>query len=182
MYCYVVIYDQNLNVLLAKKKITGARFEGKKTNPTVLNYSGQEVFPGGDPKNAKDTTDGALKEFTEETGVNLNSYIGNAKMWTKDFTYFSATFCYIEDNKKGDLVKEATTNIASGKTDDDELETVYFLDYKSAYLKLTTWDSSLTTPQAEQELSLRASKKKYNYQDKSWFKEMMDHLKTNNPF
>src|SRR5262249_7681373 len=131
------------------------------------------------------TTAGALKEFMEETGLDLNSYIDKGKMWTKDFQGFSATFCYIKDNKKGDLIRDAISNIKSGSTQDDELKFVYFLDYNTAYTTLKTWDSNLTTPEAEQELFNQGSvqgKDLFEYRDKSWFKAMMDELNSHHPF
>ena len=174
MQCYVVVFDKYLNVFVARKNIQGRKFGGIQTNPTYLNYGGQLVFPGGKFENGN-LQDEALREFEEETGANLKQYIDGNKIKTVDFGDFSATYCFIDDDFKDGLVINTNRKVTFGNTQDDELDQLNFLSFDAAYDALKTWDSSLTTPQAEQTLSRRSRWS----MDKSWFKKIMDHLKAN---
>jgi len=174
MQCYVVIFDRKCNVFVARKNIQGLKFDGVQTNPSYLNYGGQVVFPGGQYKSGN-LQDEALREFEEETGVNLKQYIDSNKMNTKDFGAFSATYCFIDDDFTEALVKNTNRKVTFGKTQDDELDQLDFLSFDTAYDALKTWDSSLTTPKAEQALLKRSRWS----MDKSWFQQIMDYLKTN---
>jgi 8-oxo-dGTP pyrophosphatase MutT (NUDIX family) len=174
MQCYVVVFDRYLNVFVARKNIQGQKFEGVQTSPSYLNYGGQVVFPGGKVEEGN-LQDEALREFQEETGIDLKQYIDGNKMTTVNFGDFSATYCLIDNDYKEGLVINANKNVTFGKTPDDELDQLGFLSFDAAYDVLKTWDSSLTTPQAERVLSKRS---KWSM-DKSWFQKIMDHLKAN---
>jgi len=174
MQCYVVVFDRGGNVFVARKNIQGRKFDGVQTKPSFLNYGGQVVFPGGKFKKGE-LQDEALREFQEETDVNLKQYIDGNKMNTVNFGDFSATYCFIDDDFREALVKNTNRNVFFGDTLDDELDQLDFLSFEKAYDALSAWDSSLTTPQAEHALLKRSVWS----MDKSWFQQIMDYLKSN---
>ncbi len=174
MQAYMVVYSKRQRmVFVAFKKITGHRFGGRPTEPSLLNYGGQLVFPGGGAE-GDDGKAAALREFFEETGIDLNKYIDGDKFQTVTFEggSYSATYAEIDDDYMTALVENTNTNVHHKSTLDDELYQLGFLDVLAAYSALSTWDSSLTTAAAEAALRRRS---KYSL-DKSWFKAIMNHL------
>lgn len=180
MFVYVIVYNKPAGmVFVAFKKIKGARFGGKQIGtPTVLNNSGQVVFPGGYNDKQSTALDAALEEFVEETGIKLQQYIDGDKFTVKSFQEgkFHGIYAEIDADFMQALVENANANTHHGETLDDELNQLGFIPVKLACESMWKWDDTLTTPEATQVLVARGKKKKYDPFDKSWFKAMLDHL------
>lgn len=69
---YAIVHD-GTNCLVFKKKEHGYFFDGKAVVPTVLNGAGAYCFPGGKKKGGSNETN-AIREFLEETGMNLSDF------------------------------------------------------------------------------------------------------------
>jgi len=72
---YTVVWCHNgvnRDVLLTRKRFTGARFNNVAiAMPQLLNGSGQEAFPGGDLNPGETAAAAGYREFLEETGIDL---------------------------------------------------------------------------------------------------------------
>lgn len=180
MYVYVIVYNKPAGmVFVAFKKVMGSRFEGKPiAKPSVLNNSGQVVFPGGYNNKQPTAMAAGLEEFVEETGIKLEQYIDGDKFTVKSFQEgkFHGIYAEIDAEFMQALVENANANTHHGQTWDDELNQMGFISINHACESLGTWDASLTTPEATKVLVARGEKKMYDPFDKSWFKAMLDHL------
>ncbi|NJM90185.1 MAG: NUDIX domain-containing protein [Hydrococcus sp. RU_2_2] len=74
-YGYLVGYrdiDNRRQVLVAQKNVAGNRSGGRPQNhPFSWHYPGQDVFPGGKKKPGEQPQAASIREFREETGVDL---------------------------------------------------------------------------------------------------------------
>ena len=72
-YVYACVYSvDKQSFLVPRKKQVGYFFQWKRRAGQVLNFSGQDVLPGGGLKIGQTPLQGALIEFHEETGVDIS--------------------------------------------------------------------------------------------------------------
>lgn len=102
MQVYAIVYCPETNeVLVFRKKKKGCFF--KKTPPKnfrgyylsdapSLNGGGKYCFPGGRKDNGESFRVGAVREFLEETGVNLDSFTKKERFLTKKGQYECVVF------------------------------------------------------------------------------------------
>lgn len=70
MQVYAIVHDGE-NCLIFKKRICGYFFKRKVAVETILNGAGACCFPGGRLEEGESPVIGALREFKEETGVDI---------------------------------------------------------------------------------------------------------------
>jgi 8-oxo-dGTP pyrophosphatase MutT (NUDIX family) len=125
-------------VLMGRKNIIGYKAKGKtQTQPIVWNNAGQWVISGG----GKDATDSdelkaAMREFSEETGVdlrvrNVREKYGYHNIETLLFPLSSSSkdfsVSYIQFEDYSGLSGQITDNIRAGNVADDELYEVAWI-------------------------------------------------------
>lgn len=161
MQVYVIVF-QGKNVLVAKKNVVGTRFHGIDVpNPSVLNYAGQWVFPGGGVKTGQTAEKAARVEFFEETGHRLRWDVKSSKMITPDNNH---GILFVESNNIATIADTINGNIYGNKPADNELELVQVVDFNSAISSFSNWINQ--DDQVETTLFQRSGKW---YKDRSWF-------------
>lgn len=152
---YHVTSTGTKTVLMGRKNIRGYKSKGvKQTKPIVWNNSGQWVISGG----KKDSTDfdelnAAVREFAEETGVNLSvrnvrEEYGYHNIQTLLFPLTSSTkdfsVSYIQFADDSGLSNAIADNIKTGDVADDELHEVAWVRPDAAKKMLGTPEISST--------------------------------------
>jgi len=69
---YLAIADKNGMVMVVKKRIVNSWWEGEIQRSQVVNQAGQYALPGGRQNGAESRRETAIREFYEETGIDLN--------------------------------------------------------------------------------------------------------------
>jgi hypothetical protein len=181
---YVVVYsDENTTCLIAEKKTRGFYFAGVMIDAVqgqILNYSGQDVFPGGALNDDEDPQAGAIREFGEETGldlagvVTLNSALKsfNAQGANIAVAGGAATFHCFYVNVSPDVLAKVVTDVTHnlslalpgkrGIVADDELRRVFIRAYPGSRNTLTTF------------VAQRADAQYDKSRNKGWFGDIMD--------
>lgn len=145
MQSYLLLCSDDGNqVLVAKKKLTGKRFGGEVSPPTILNYAGQWVIPGGGVKTGEEVQDAAVREFLEETGLTIREGDeGNVKsiyttiLEDNSGSKFSCSFAIAKNqNRVSSLINQ---NLSENRTLDDELQIVEWVDVLTAKGRFQTF-------------------------------------------
>lgn len=98
MQVYAIVYCPRANeVLVCKKKRRGYFFKRSLINDgngisLIKNGGGKYCFPGGRKDNGESFRVGAVREFREETGVNLDSFTKKERFLTKKGQYECVVF------------------------------------------------------------------------------------------
>ncbi|WP_437535834.1 NUDIX hydrolase [Sorangium sp. So ce726] len=132
--CYVLAYDCDsevgADVLLARKNIIMKRNGGTTlSRPTALLNAGQYVIPGGlaDPEEG-DAPKCAIREFKEQTGIDVRAYRGVLSRST--ITVYSQetgdlyAVQYVRVEEVTALASAIQANLDAATTQDDELHEV----------------------------------------------------------
>lgn len=165
MQVYVIVWQQSgtfKNVLVAMKKVRGARFGGQAINqPRILNYAGQWVFPGGRVENNQTPEQAAYREFFQETGIRLG--------WDVVTTQFNSFgeygILYVQSVNIHLMAVRINDNLASDNTLDDELQHVVVLQASHVYALFTTWIQQ--SPDVEAVIRVR---------NRSWLTDALNRL------
>lgn len=163
MQVYVVVWQkfgQSKRVLVAKKKVKGARFGGQATTPTILNYAGQWVFPGGKVENGETPEQAARREFFEETGHRLRWDVVGSRFHQVDRFH---GILYVESSNIQLMAAQINENLKGNSTKDDELEGVDCFADSDALALFKKWADQ--GPEVEDVLGRRSE----YYNDRSWF-------------
>lgn len=115
------------SILIAQKRIVNDLWGGKKAQaPSLVNQAGQFCLPGGGLEKGLTPEQGAVREFLEETGVDLNKVLSPRKTLVKSFAkgYFCCVFVSVSVNEMQVIFQMARNNIAQGNVKDGELERV----------------------------------------------------------
>jgi len=129
---YISVIDTEGNVLVARKKVYGTFFKGKPINKEtppyqVLNGAGQYVFNGGKLDYGEKPEAGALREFKEETGIDLETIGGKILKTEKINNAFYFTVFCLSSEKLNEFAESINGNIHKGLDGgiiDDELSEV----------------------------------------------------------
>jgi 8-oxo-dGTP pyrophosphatase MutT (NUDIX family) len=163
MQVYVIVWQkigQHVAVLVAEKKVAGARFGGKITEPSILNYAGQWVFPGGKVEGGDTPEQAAYREFFEETGHRLRWDVVAAGYSPVDQYH---GILYVQSSNIQLMAAVINENLKGGKTLDDELARVAVFIVPNALALFGKW----VEQSAEVEGVLK--KRSKDYRDRSWF-------------
>lgn len=182
---YTVVYsNENTTCLIAEKKTRGFYFAGVAlTNAAgqILNYSGQDVFPGGALNGGEAPQAGAIREFREETGIDLagvttlGSALKSFNAQGVDITgtgaaaAFHCLYINVSPAVLAQLVTDVTHNLSlalPGKmliVADDELRRVFTGPYPGSRATLTTF----VAQRADAQYGTRS-------RDKGWFGSIID--------
>lgn len=169
MQVYVVVWQwvgPHRMVLVGKKKVRGARFEGRPTLPSILNYAGQWVFPGGGKKTGERPQDAARREFFEETGHRLRWDVVGAHYEQPDHRH---GILYVQSANIELMATRINDNLLRGATQDDELECVRVFTHSYALALFSVWSQQ----DEDVEDELRRRDEKY-YKDRSWFTDALN--------
>ncbi len=128
---YLIVIDVAGRALLLRKKVYGQFFNhkpiGKESPPfQVLNAAGQFVCSGGELAGGEKPSDGAIREFWEETGIQL-AKIRAKVIEEKKFDGYYLTVCKADTVQiLDDLVAQIVANRQAGNKiiADDEIEQV----------------------------------------------------------
>lgn len=135
MQCYLLPYvwaQPNLTLVLGTKNVFGVRSGGKDgPDPIIWNNAAQRVIPGGASHQGETPGAAAVREFGEETGIDLRDEATRrrircqghwtAQTFTADGTQFCCAFQRLQHERE--IVNEANANI-QGRVmaiQDDEL-------------------------------------------------------------
>lgn len=182
---YAVVYCRaNATCLIAEKKTRGVYFAGAAlpNGPgQILNYSGQDVFPGGALNGGEAPQAGAVREFLEETGINLAGMVPvdsavisfNAQGANIAVAGGAAAFhCFyfnVSAQILAQMVIDVTNNLAlalpgrMAVVADDELRRVFIGQYPHSRAALVTF----VDQRADAQYGHRS-------RDKGWFGNIMD--------
>jgi 8-oxo-dGTP pyrophosphatase MutT (NUDIX family) len=136
------------------------------TAPSVLNYAGQWVFPGGKVEDLEMPEQAARREFLEETGHGLRWDV--AAMNYVDFGQFG--ILYVQSSAIDIMATRINEKLAANATTDDELERVAVHSVSYALALMSAWAEQ--APEVEAELRRRSRW----YNDRSWFKQALMRL------
>ena len=76
MQVYAIFCDKSHNVLIVKKKVKNSWWSGGLCAPARVNQAGQWALPGGNLNQDEKPDIGAMREFSEETGIDLKNFPG----------------------------------------------------------------------------------------------------------
>jgi hypothetical protein len=159
---YVLVWQDD-NVLIAKKKVRGARFGGQVTQPSILNYAGQFVFPGGKMELGETAAQAARREFFEETGHKLDWDVKKSECIER----IGHAILYVESGNINKMAEIINRNLKNGSTKCEELEMVTVVTRKDAFSLLNAW-----LPQDE-DVKRELGKRSKWYNDRSWFTDAL---------
>ena len=123
------------SILIAQKRIVNDLWGGKKAQaPSLVNQAGQFCLPGGGLEKGLTPEQGAVLEFLEETGVDLNAVLSPRGTKVKEFAkgYFCCVFVMLSVNEMQVVFQAARNNIAQGQVKDGELERVILAGFPVA--------------------------------------------------
>lgn len=178
-YVYAcVLSEDKKSFLVARKKQYGYFFQYKSVPRKVLNFSGQDVLPGGGLPSNYTPENGALKEFQEETGINIKSLTINAtKLGQCEFNYehegqkgkYYGVFFTVPDlvSLRDQINRNLEMDVSEKikHVEDDELNNIEIYNFDTAMRMLSTFNQTQAAPG-------------YNKQtDKSWFANILNQLK-----
>lgn len=113
---YLAVMSDTGGVLIARKNWYW------KGGSTFLNNAGQWVFPGGGVEEGEDRASAAIREFREETNVDLTQYSTSGKLYCffKEECYSLYVFIVDEDSFKT-ILALVTKSLFEKSTKDPEL-------------------------------------------------------------
>lgn len=162
MQAYVVVWQkmgETTCVLVALKKVYGSRFGGEEVEPSVLNYAGQWVFPGGKVEGER-PDQAARREFREETGHRLRWDVKDSQYVQPDRYH---GILYVQSADIETMAATINESLRAGTTADDELERVAVVSVELALRLFSEW-----IPLDEGVEGELARRSRY-YNDRSWF-------------
>jgi 8-oxo-dGTP pyrophosphatase MutT (NUDIX family) len=172
-YGYLVGYrdiDNRRQVLVAQKNVAGNRSGGTPQNhPFSWHYPGQDVFPGGKKGRREEPQAASIREFREETGVDLNDSnirsqvgsVGNPDMRTlEDNEGNRFHVVYQRFTPASQIAETINDNIENNRPLDDELHGVRWEDV------------SETTREDDQNIFRR----RHSIKGENWRKEQRESL------
>ena len=143
-YSYLVGYrdtDNDRQILVAEKNVSGQRSAGRPKSPFAWNNAGQDVFPGGKKKTTEERGTSAIREFREETGVDLNDQNTRTQLRAnndpetktledENGNKFHVTYQRFDPNSE--IADQINNNINSNHPLDDELHQVKWVNVNEA--------------------------------------------------
>jgi ADP-ribose pyrophosphatase YjhB (NUDIX family) len=141
MQVYAVVYDTKGNFLIGKKLAKGYFFSTNggcivKAGQT-LNGAGKYALPGGKLNYKEAYTDGALREFVEETGFStLKVTTQQGVPWAETKTgklLFAAGYFDCTGIDWTETVKAVTTNLGQAKKAADAIQAGTLTEYKKIF-------------------------------------------------
>lgn len=174
-YVYACVYSEDkLSFLVPRKKQYGYFFQWRPVPQQILNFSGQDVLPGGGLKSHQTPEQGALTEFLEETGVDITHLATLRGVSEFDYEYngvkgkYYGVYFTVSDLVS--LQKSINTNLEMDvaekikHVEDDELNNIEIYSAGTAARMLQTFDAKQAAPGYK------------GQQDKSWFIDILKKL------
>jgi 8-oxo-dGTP pyrophosphatase MutT (NUDIX family) len=174
-YVYACVYSTDKQYFLVpRKKRYGYFFQWNRVAEQVLNFSGQDVFPGGGLKTNQTPVQGALAEFQEETGIDLSAIATHQGTYEFDYDingykgkYYGVYYTVPDLTALRDRINQNLELDVADKiqvVEDDELNNMEIYDAATARQMLGRFDATEAAPE-------------YNGQtDKSWFIDILNRV------
>jgi 8-oxo-dGTP pyrophosphatase MutT (NUDIX family) len=183
-YVYCVLYDSDRKFLIATKRSKGYFFCSNGSIVPAgqrLNGGGKPALPGGARAPGEDIRDGAIREFREETRVEIQ---GAEHEWSHNWGRYAAGYFRVSPAALAGIQTTVNTNLGAGNQaalaveggqiqdcdalhrtfplapDDNELQVVDIWDLNdhTTWNRIQTWDGD---------------------RDLGWFYDILDHLRSN---
>lgn len=174
-YVYACVYSSDKQYFLVpRKKQYGYFFQWRRVPEQILNFSGQDVFPGGGLKTNQTPQQGALAEFREETGVDISQIATYQGQKEFDYEYKGEKGKYygvyftvpnivsLCDSITQNLEKEVAQKMQV--VEDDELNNMEIYNAVTARQMLGTYVDRAAAPGYA------------GLKDKTWFIDILNHL------
>lgn len=135
MQVYLAVRNSNGDTIIVKKQEFNAWWKGRVQRRGIVNQAGQWALPGGGQEDGEDYVQAALREFKEETGVDLDDYLDDAEVAHGSVNYVLVAL-ELGDKEVKEICNQVNANVAVSSGNGNNPTCNKIVDWELASAKL----------------------------------------------